>query len=988
MKQLLSLLFSALLLQCFAQDYTCYPPPFLKSKSAWADSLMNEMSTSEKVGQLFMVAAYSNRDEAHAKQIDWLIENYHIGGLIFMQGGPVRQAHLTNRYQAKSVIPLLLAMDAEWGLAMRLDSTIRFPRQLSLGAANDENLSYAYGAEMARQLKELGVHVSFAPVVDVNNNPNNPVIGSRSFGESVNRVSLMGTAVMRGLQDNGVLANAKHFPGHGDTDQDSHKTLPTIGHDRDRLDTLELAPFKHLIKEGLGSMMVAHLNIPSMDSMTSTLSPKIINDILRKELAFDGLVFTDALNMKGVSAHYGPGEVDLMALKAGNDILLFPGDVPKAHQMILKAIQDGEYEEAKLDEHVRKILMTKAWSTQFVPDSIDVNGLTERLNNHKAIGMHQRMVEGSMTIVQNKGLLPLSPNQKTAVLSIGSKSMSQVFEDASELFGEADYYFLPKGASFPSINNVTANLNGYDVVVINLMGTSNSPSKKFGLAESYISMINEIKQNAKVLVNWYGNPYALKFMLGSETWDGLMVAYHDDHFTIETSAAMIWGGASALGTLPVGVGSSYPLGLGYPLIASHEFRRTVPEFLGIDSDDLTSIDSIVKAGIEAQAFPGCRVMAIKDGHIILDKSYGHLTYEEKQEVNQNTVYDLASITKIIASTASLMYFVDRGKISIEDELHQHLDLPDTSEHYHLKIKDMLSHHAQLKSWIPFYLETVDKGKLNPEIYQTYKSELFNQHVAEGIFMNKNYVDTIYQRIADSGLREKEGYKYSDLGYYYLKQIIEKYAEAPLQVFVDSIFYLPMELSSMGYHPLEKMGDENIAPTEYDMSFRHQLIRGYVHDPGAAMTNGIGGHAGVFSNAFDLAAMMQMFMNGGEYKGKRYLSKETVDLFNTAHFKNDDNRRGVGFDKPDPQDGVGPTCDQASPRSFGHSGFTGTLAWADPENGLVYVFLSNRVYPNADNRKLLEMNVRTDIQAILYEALEKAEKRQNALSVFPKWTPQP
>lgn len=988
MKQLLSLLFSALLLQCFAQDYTCSPPPFLKSKSAWADSLLDEMSTSEKVGQLFMVAAYSNREEAHAKQIDWLIENYHIGGLIFMQGGPVRQAHLTNRYQAKSDIPLLLAMDAEWGLAMRLDSTIRFPRQLSLGAANDENLAYAYGAEMARQLKELGVHVSFAPVVDVNNNPKNPVIGSRSFGESVDRVSHMGTAVMRGLQDNGVLANAKHFPGHGDTDKDSHKTLPTIAHDRNRLDSLELAPFKYLIKEGLGSMMVAHLNIPSMDSMTSTLSHKIINDVLREELAFDGLVFTDALNMKGVSAHYGPGQVDLMALKAGNDVLLFPGDVPKAHQMILKAIQDGEYSESELDEHVKRILMTKAWSSQFIPDSINTVGLTDRLNNQKAIGMHQRMVEGSMTIVLNKDVLPLSAKEKVAVLSIGSRNMASVFENASALFGNADYYFLPKGASFPNVKKVTASLEGYDAVVINLMGTSNSPSKKFGLSEASVTMINELKQHSKVLVNWFGNPYALKYMHGSETWDGLMVAYHDDHLTIETSAAMIWGGASALGTLPVGVGSTYPLGLGYPLIASHEFRRTVPEFLGIDSDDFSAIDSIVEAGIEAQAFPGCRVMAIKDGHIILDKSYGHLTYEEKQEVNQNTVYDLASITKIVASTASLMYLVDQGKISIEDELHQHLDLPDTSDHYHLKIKDMLSHHAQLKSWIPFYLETVDKGKLNPEIYRTYKSELFNQQVAKGIYMNKNYVDSMYQRILDSGLREKEGYKYSDLGYYYHKQIIEKYAQSTLQEFVDSIFYKPMGLKSMGYRPLEKLGIENIAPTEYDMSFRRQLVRGYVHDPGAAMTGGVGGHAGVFSNAFDLAAMMQMFMNGGEYKGKRYITQKTLNLFNTAHFKDDDNRRGVGFDKPDPKAGVGPTCDQASLRSFGHSGFTGTLAWADPENGLVYVFLSNRVYPNADNRKLLKMNIRTDIQAVLYEALEKAEKRQNALSVFPEWTPQP
>ncbi|MEO0404637.1 MAG: glycoside hydrolase family 3 N-terminal domain-containing protein, partial [Bacteroidota bacterium] len=371
---LLFLFFSTAEMVAQIHEANCLPPPYLQQQSTWADSVLGSMSLEEKVGQLFMVAAYSNKEEKHARFIDGLIENQHIGGLIFMQGGPIKQALLTNRYQSKAKVPLLIAMDAEWGLAMRLDSTVRYPRQMSIGAAADESLAYSYGEEMGRQLNRLGVHVSFAPVVDVNNNPNNPVIGSRSFGENREQVALLGTALMKGLQSRNVLANAKHFPGHGDTDQDSHHTLPSISHDKARLDSIELYPFKHLIKQGLGSMMIAHLNIPALDSTTSTLSSKIIKDLLREEMAFDGLIFTDALNMKGVSSFYEPGELDLKALEAGNDILLFPGNVPKASQLIVKAVLEGTISESELNEHVLRILQVKDWTGASSDPTVELEG--------------------------------------------------------------------------------------------------------------------------------------------------------------------------------------------------------------------------------------------------------------------------------------------------------------------------------------------------------------------------------------------------------------------------------------------------------------------------------------------------------------------------------------------------------------------------------------------------------------------------------------
>lgn len=995
-KGLLHSLFLSIILVTFtvskvkSQDNPfCLPPPCLAQSTPWADSVLTTMSLDQKIGQLFMVAAYSNRDKAHVQEIEELIANQHIGGLIFMQGGPIRQAQLTNKYQELSDTPLLLAMDAEWGLAMRLDSTVKFPRQMSLGASADEDLVYSYGQEMARQLKRLGVHVSFSPVVDVNNNAANPVIGSRSFGENRELVTNLGIACMRGLQDGGILANAKHFPGHGDTDKDSHQTLPVITHSRARLDSIELYPFKKMINQGLGSMMIAHLNIPALDTETSTLSKKIVTDLLREDLAFDGLIFTDALNMKGVASFYEPGEVDLKALLAGNDILLFPGNVPRAIQLIKEALINGQLTEGELDEHVSRILKVKEWTQAYRAEKVKITSLYEDLNSQKAHAMHQRIVESSLTIVQNDGVLPLNKTaeQKIAILTIGKGNEKALeFQQALKTYSDADFFKLPFRPDFQSMRNTVSELGGYDVVIVNMVNTSNSPSKKFGLSQQAFDLALDLNRQTKVILNWFGNPYALKFMNGAEQFNALMVAYHDDKNTIETVARVMTGGANAKGTLPVTVNNRYPQGLGYPLSASHQLRRTYPEYIGISSEDLDKIDSIVYNGIKKQAFPGCRVLAAKDGNVFLDRSYGHLTYEEKAPVNEGTVYDLASITKVVATTAAIMRLVDEGKIDIEYNLCDYLDLADTSTHFQIKLKEMLSHKAQLKAWIPFYYDTLEKGKLNSDIYSKTRSPEFDLMVAKGIYMKNTYVDSMFTAIEKSGLRSREGYKYSDLGYYYLKKIVEKVSGTSLNNFVDSVFYQPMGLQSMGYYPLSHLPMNNIAPTEYDAVFRKQLIQGHVHDPGAAMIGGVGGHAGVFSNGFDLMAMTDMFMNEGNYQGRSYLSKEVLSYFTRCHYCEEEIRRGIGFDKPALHAGTGPTSREAPASSYGHSGFTGTLTWADPENGLIYVFLSNRVYPNADNKKLLKMNIRTDIQAAIYEALKNAEER-NSMQVFPEWKAQ-
>jgi beta-glucosidase-like glycosyl hydrolase/CubicO group peptidase (beta-lactamase class C family) len=967
-----------------AQQHT---PVFALEPTPMADSLIETLSLREKIGQLFMVAAYSNRDAQHVAEIEGLIKDYGIGGLIFMQGGPVRQAALTNRYQELSEVPLLLSMDAEWGLGMRLDSVLDYPRQMALGASYDGDVVYQFGREQARQLKRLGVHVSFSPVVDVNSNPDNPVIGNRAFGEEREHVAQMGVAYMSGLQDGGVLANAKHFPGHGDTDSDSHKTLPSILHSRERLDSIELYPFRRLFSKGAGSVMVAHLNIPSLDSTgrPSTLSRSIVTDLLRNELGFDGLVFTDALNMAGVANFVEPGDAEYEALLAGNDVLLFAGDVPRAVRRIEEAVLDSTLSEAIINEHCLRILRAKEWTGALKNPFVELEGLEADLNNASAQAIQRRVVESSLTVLRNQDILPFraAKKQRVAVLNIGDNE-ENAYTATLRRHMEIDVFSAAKNPSFSTSQRLEEELSGYDLVIVNLLDASSSPSRNWGVTNQSVRIINAINAKTKVLVNLFTNPYALRKMLGIEKVEGLLVAYHDNAFTQKIAAEVLAGAATAKGRLPVSAGA-FLRGEAMPVEDVIRLRETVPEYVGLRTEDLARIDSIVQSGLDEQAYPGCRVLVVKEGNIIVDRSYGHQTYKDERAVGPETVYDLASITKIVASTAALMRLQDEGKFSLDFNICDYLEVPDTSSCFNMNMREMLSHYARLPAWIPFYLETIKEGELNPGLYRKRATRGFTTKVAENLYIRDSYADTIFTEITLTALRPQKEYRYSDLGYYFIQRMIERLSGKPLEVFVDSVFYSPMGLTTMGYHPLERVPLENIAPTEYDMFFRKQLVHGYVHDPGAAMMGGVGGHAGVFSSAYDLAVMMQMFMNGGTYGGERYINDNTLAEYTTCHYCDQDNRRGVGFDKPALEPDSGPTCNDASPMSFGHSGFTGTLAWADPAEELVYVFLSNRVYPNAENRKLIRMDIRTEIQQVIYDAIraEKTRRRQEMLGNLGK-----
>lgn len=956
-------------------------PDFLKIPGYWADSVFNQLSPDERIAQLFMVAAYSNRDEAHKAELTQLIEEHHIGGLIFFQGGPVRQAHLTNELQTISKVPLLIGMDAEWGLSMRLDSVVGYPRQMTLGALPNDSLIFNMGKDIAQQCKRLGVHVNFAPVVDVNNNPNNPVINSRSFGETVENVSLKSLAYMRGLQSERVIATAKHFPGHGDTDVDSHKALPTISHNKNRLDSLELFPFKQLIQRGLASVMVAHLNIPSLDSTpnkASTLSPFVVDTLLKQQLGFNGLVFTDALNMKGVSAFYEPGQVDLEALLAGNDVLLFPEDVPLAIEKIKAAIQTGKITQAAIDERCLKLLKAKEWVGLNSLKPIAIEDIVEDLNQLSSTIRYRNMVKQSLTLVKNNPkLLPIPRSRnKVAVVNINSSEKSP-FIATLKKYRTWDVFNISEETSIQQINVLPRKLKEYNRVIIAVHGMSQYPQKDYGISKSTQAVVKVLSNNLSTALVLFGNPYGLSKLEQYSKVNSIVVTYQDNELTQELTAQAIMGALPFSGRLPIGT-NTFKVGTGIQTQAI-QLGYSLPEEQGMNSKVLGKIDSLLALGIDEQAYPGCQVLVARNGQIVYQKNVGYQTYAKTNSVSHNDVYDLASITKIFASTLSLMKLEEMGLFSLEDRLSDYFTLPDTSRYKELTFKEMLSHQAGLVGWIPFYLHTTTSEELFEKWFKHTKNNSFSNLVANDLYSASFARDSIFHMILSQEVDDRKEYKYSDIGYYFIKEIIETIARQPLNEFVQEQFYNRLDLSTMGYHPRERLPLQRIVPTEYDQVFRKQLVHGYVHDPGAAMLGGVGGHAGLFANAYDAAYLMQLFLNGGEIGGTRLLKQKTIDKYTRCQFCDvSDNRRGAGFDKPVMDGTPGPTCDCVSYNSFGHSGFTGTLVWADPDEEIVYVFLSNRIHPSSDNLKLITLNLRTDIQAVIYEAIEERYSLQQSV----------
>ncbi|MEP7236305.1 MAG: glycoside hydrolase family 3 N-terminal domain-containing protein [Ferruginibacter sp.] len=968
MRKIQLILFLFITVNSFAQQ---------NKAALWTDSVFKTLSRDEQIAQLMVVRLSTiNANKTvtfYDSLVTELIKQYNIGSICVFQGSPVKQANIINGLQAIAKTPLLVTIDAEWGVGMRMtDSVLPLPKQMMLGAVQDSFIAYQYGKIVAEQCKRIGIQVNFAPVVDVNNNPNNPVINDRSFGEDKYKVAAFGVQYMKGMQDNGVMACAKHFPGHGDVAVDSHLDLPIINKTKPQLEALELYPFRAIFKAGVGSVMIAHLYIPSIDSSANratSLSKKNVTDLLRNEIGYQGLTFTDALEMQGVKKFFPDGTASVESIIAGNDMLCLPGDVPLAIAKIKQAIDSGKISWADIEMHCRKVLKAKYEYGLAALKPINLTNITSDLN--KDVNQMRKLIaENALTVLKKTDAVYFPLPAKTDALktdvvyvSIGTNS-DNAFAKRMRTDYNADVIYFDYKQDASKIPALLAQIKTkYKKVVIGVHAYTRSPASNFGLSKNAIDLVTQVQQKTKAITFVFGNPYAIKNWCNAKN---MVACYEDDSIIQNTAIDLLQGKIDARGKLSVTVCDQLKYGTGIT------FKALYPAEKGLlDAAKLTVIDAIANDAITKGATPGAVVLIAKDGKIVYHKAYGNYTYDKTEAVNTESIFDMASVTKVCATTISVMRLFDEGKLDLKKKLGNYLPWVIGTNKENLTIENILLHQAGLVAYIPFYKETLEAdGKPSAKYFSSVKNDSFSIRVAKDMYMRTDWRDTLYKRILTSPLGTANKYVYSDNDFIFLGKVVEAISGLPLNEYVEKTFYQPMGLTTAGFKPLEQYPLQRIIPTEQEKQFRLQLLRGDVHDPGAAMFGGVAGHAGLFSNAYDLAIIMQMLLNGGTINGKRYLQQETINLFTAYH--SNISRRGYGFDKPEKDNNRRPDpypCLTASPQTFGHTGYTGTCVWADPAYNLVFIFLSNRVNPDGgENTKLLRMNVRTNIQEAIYKAM--------------------
>lgn len=971
----------------------------------WVDSVFSRMTVDEKIGQLFIYTV----EPAQAARAAVLshIRELHLGGLLFSKGNVREQVESVNQYQKASRVPLFISSDAEWGLSMRLANTPQFPRNMMLGAVQDVDLIRSYGEEMGRECREMGIQMNFAPDLDVNNNPANPVIGTRSFGENPQEVATRGLAYAKGLENQGVIAVAKHFPGHGDTNTDSHAALPVIRHERKRLDEVELYPFRQYINAGFSGIMVGHLAVPALDTtpnLPASLSPTIIGGLLQGELEFDGLVLTDALEMKGAGRS---GSVCVEALAAGNDMLLGRVKLEEEIAAIKKALDDGRLELKDLDAKCLKILRYKyiAGLNQLKP--IELEGINTRLNSNYAVWLIQKLNEEAITLLKNEAnVVPLNhlANKKIAVVSFGASTRTD-FQKAMALYGDFDYFQFPTKTNTQTI---TDKLKNYKRVVVAV----HAPT--VGYVPTVIQALASAKK--EVHLCFFTSPYTLaRYTTSIAAAQSVIMAYEDTPYAQKAAAEVIMGGIPAKGKLPVSIDGLYEWHDGLST-AKTRLSYQHPTEVGMSQRKLNAIAAVAMEGIDQKAFPGCQVLIAKKGVVVYNEAFGHFDYSQARPTETSDIYDLASITKATATLAAIIKLVDEGKMDLQDKLSKHIPELRKSDKQDITVREALFHQTGLPAFFLFYQQLIDPESFTgslfsrrrdathriqyaPSVYarEDYKfipslvsktpQEGISKRVADDLYVTDDIGKRAVRTIADTVvLRKTKDYLYSDLNFILLKEAVENITGKPLDVYTEETFFSRLGATTTGFLPLKRFDRSVVVPTEKDEFLRRQLLVGSPSDEMAAFMGSVSGNAGLFSNANDLAKLLQLYLNNGTYGGERYFSSHTARIFTTT--KSPTCHRGLGFDKPDKsthikrnvtrkgkrrivttQKVVSQVTSLSTPTSaYGHTGYTGTCFWIDPDNQLIYIFLSNRTHPSRTNNKIAELKIRSRIQDIIYESL--------------------
>ena len=959
MKRYLSfLLFFVLCLNALAQT----------DEDRWVDSVYNSLSPQQRVGQLINVRA-NLPYKPYFTEIQELIEKYNIGGVTFFRTDATPLLKQVNAWQSMAQTPLMIAIDGEWGLGMRINDGISYPFQMTLGAIQNQELISDMGAQIAEQCRRIGINIDFAPDIDVNNEPKNPVIGMRSFGSDPKLVAERGLRYALALQNNGVLPTIKHFPGHGDTKTDSHETLPKVNKKLSELRKIELYPFEYLIKNGVSGAMVGHLYMPALEpvkNLSSSISKNIVSGLLKEEMGFDGLIFSDAMEMKGAYQGIHPDDVGLSALLAGVDVILMPINPETTILNIVNQLDNKEVAD-RVEESCRKVLRYKyrlgIAKYQPQPESSVGNDLHQA----KYYNLKQRLYNEAVTMLKNeRQILPLDKSKKVAVVTFGNNDevTAKLQKEGYNVSG----FIISENINIARKTQIINDLKQYQQVIVNIRNTSIYATKDFGITDYMVEIVKSISKNHNIVFNLFACPYALNKFTFKKSPSAIIIGYEDTQCAVNAVVDVMVGKLNPIGRLPVTINKKFRFGdgIGFDDMLTPE---TLPVAL-IDNKFTKIIDSIALNGIEIGAYPGCQIFAMKDGKVIYDKCFGHFTYDGDHEVRSDDVYDIASLTKVFATTFAIMKLYDDGKISLENTLGDFFPYLRNTDKGDVKLIDIMTHQTGFTSWVPIYKDLLKNGKPDPAVFRTSIDEDHTVRVAKDLYISQDFKFDVFETVKAQQLGDKK-YKYSDLGFYFMPKIVELVTNMPFERYLEETFYRPLNLNHVYYKPLKHIELDKIAPTENDSYFRMQLLRGDVHDQTAALFGGISGHAGLFANARDLAVLMQLLLNDGYANHMQFLSGYTVRKFTSAPFAKNMNRRGIGFDKPevDPSVTYYTPAKQSSMSSFGHTGFTGTFAWADPENGLIVIFLSNRVYPDANNNKLSQNDIRTKIHEMFYNAVK-------------------
>jgi beta-N-acetylhexosaminidase len=918
------------------------------AKSGWVDSVYQALTMEQRIGQLFIMAAYSSGNEQHHDVIENHIRKFNIGGVIFFDGSPASQIRLTNKYQKSADVPLLIGLDARTGLSKYLDSTLTIPDYLTMGAVQNDGLIKNLAHDLAKQLNLLGVNFTIGPSGLMPDELSFDAGFSSDLLISENKAKIFIDA----FKEHNILGFSEYFPGYYHDNQ-SDKILE-IKRSKKDLDIHELRPIKSLATNNADGIIVSHV-ITDLDKKKtpSSLSENSIK-VLKEEIGYKGLVVSDALSDKMLLDIYKPGKLEAMAFKAGNDILLMSTNISASVKQIRRQINRGDIPRFRLENSVKKILAHKYDLGLNQQKTIDSQNIQLKLNKPESQLTVNKVLRAAPTVVQQKDILPIKAlDEKTfATVSFGDQ---QLFDDYLDKYNYIIHYNL-------SIDKyrLEENLSRYDYVIIGLFD-------QFQIVQ-VSELVNKLKDKTNVIVCSFVNPFLLKSV---ESAAALVINYNTDIESIKLAPQIIFGAQEGQGRLPVNVSEKLALGAGVNTGKINRLSYGTPEEVGMDSHVLDKITDIAIEAINDQATPGCQIIVARHGKIIFNKSLGHYTYDSIDPINDQTIYDVASITKVAATTQALMFLEERKMIDMDKKISYYLpDLKGTNKE-DMIIRDILTHQAGLWPYLPFWKQTVEDTLNYSAYYKESPNDDYTYQISNALYSSRMVKDSVWNWVIKSKVREKPkrkpyDYKYSDMGYYMLMRLVENIVNQPLDEFLQQNFYDPMGLSTMSYLPLCKFPISQIAPTEYDNYFRRTLVYGLVHDQGAAMMGGVAGHAGLFSNALDLAKLMQMNMQNGNYGDIKYFMPGTVKRFASQQYES--NRRGMGWDKPVVGEWNSPTSAYASGKTFGHTGFTGTAAWADPEFDLVYIFLSNRIYPNAENGKLIKNNIRTRIQDLIYQSM--------------------